>query len=77
MKKLKLPIWMLIVAAMTYGCDTLMTDQPPAGDDFESPLDGLSNDLNAVFAAGDENFEKGFTVGEGLGPIEITPPLPY
>lgn len=69
MKKLKLPIWMLIVAAMTYGCDTLMTDQPPAGDDFESPLDGLSNDLNAVFAAGDENFEKGFTVGEGLGPI--------
>ena len=51
------------------GCDTLMTDTPTAGDDFESPLDALSPDLNAVFAAGDENFEKAFSVEEGLGPI--------
>ncbi|NKB71664.1 MAG: thiol oxidoreductase [Candidatus Latescibacteria bacterium] len=46
-----------------------MTDTPPAGDDFESPFDGLSNKLNAVFIEGDENFAKAFTIEEGLGPI--------
>ncbi len=51
------------------GCDTLMTETPPAGDDFESPFDGMSHDLNLAFAAGDENFERFFTVEEGLGPI--------
>ena len=53
----------------TLGCDSILTDTPPKGDDFESPLEGMSQDLNAVFALGDENFERAFTVGEGLGPI--------
>ncbi|MEE2658493.1 MAG: di-heme oxidoredictase family protein [Candidatus Latescibacterota bacterium] len=61
------------VAAITmvglWGCDTLMTEKPTAGDDFESPFDGLSPDLNAVFLLGDENFEHAFTPEEGLGPI--------
>ncbi len=69
MRKLCLSVCFSILSVLGIGCDTIMTDQPPVGDDFESPLDGLSNDLNAVFAAGDENFEKGFTVEEGLGPI--------
>ena len=51
------------------GCDTLMTGLPPAGDDFETPYEGLSHDLNLAFAEGDENFEHAFTVAEGLGPI--------
>ena len=51
------------------GCDTLMTETPTAGDDFESPFEGLSHDLNSAFAEGDENFERAFTVDEGLGPI--------
>ena len=51
------------------GCDTIMTSTPPAGDDFESPFDGMGHDLNAAFVEGDENFEKAFTVAEGLGPI--------
>jgi len=33
------------------GCDTLFTEAPPAGEDFESALDGLSDELRAVFAA--------------------------
>ena len=52
-----------------YGCDTLMTEAPPAGDDFVSPFDGMTPDLNAAFIRGDENFERAFTVEEGLGPI--------
>jgi CxxC motif-containing protein (DUF1111 family) len=59
----------LVVGLMYFGCDTLMTEQPVAGDDFESPFDGMSRDLNAVFLLGDENFEKVFTASEGLGPI--------
>ena len=51
------------------GCDTIMTSTSPAGDDFESPFDGMGHDLNAAFVEGDENFEKAFTVAEGLGPI--------
>ncbi len=50
-------------------CDPILTDRPPKGDDFESPLEGMSHDLNAVFVMGDENFERAFSVGEGLGPI--------
>jgi CxxC motif-containing protein (DUF1111 family) len=51
------------------GCDAFLTGLPPAGDDFESPLDGLSGELHAQFAAGDQNFEHAFAVGEGLGPL--------
>ena len=36
-----------------------------AGDDFESPPEGLSHNLNAAFVKGDENFEKAFTIAEG------------
>lgn len=51
------------------GCDAMMTQLPLAGDDFESPLEGLSRELNAAFVEGDRNFEKAFSVDEGLGPI--------
>lgn len=56
-------------AALLIGCDTVMTEAPTAGDDFTAPMDGLSPDLNAEFLDGDENFEKAFTIAEGLGPI--------
>ena len=59
----------LIALLGAMGCDPILTNKPLAGNDFESPLDGMSHDLNAVFALGDENFERAFTVGEGLGPI--------
>jgi CxxC motif-containing protein (DUF1111 family) len=51
------------------GCDTLLTEAPPKGDDLESPFEDLPEDLNAVFLAGDENFEEAFSVNQGLGPI--------
>ncbi|MEC9380583.1 MAG: di-heme oxidoredictase family protein, partial [Candidatus Latescibacterota bacterium] len=56
-------------AGLLGACDTLMTETPPAGDEFAAPLDGLDQSLNAVFLQGDENFEKSFSVAEGLGPI--------
>ncbi len=60
----------LLAAGLGLGaCDNIMTETPPVGDDFESPFDGMSADLNAAFIRGDENFERAFTVEEGLGPI--------
>lgn len=69
---MKRPIFAVGLCAMTWiggACGQLMTEPPPPGDDFESPFEGLSADLNAVFVAGDENFAKAFTIDEGLGPI--------
>jgi CxxC motif-containing protein (DUF1111 family) len=60
---------LLVCGVVLFGCDTLMTETPTAGDDFVSPFDGMSPDLNAAFLRGDENFERAFTVEEGLGPI--------
>ena len=60
---------MMIPCLWLFACDTLMTETPTAGDDFESPFDGLSHDLNVQFLEGDENFGRVFTVEEGLGPI--------
>ena len=66
----RFPFWLLLIALMGLGgCDTLFTKPPPKGDDFETPFDGLSFDLNRTFVLGDEAFEKVFTVEEGLGPI--------
>ncbi len=62
---------LLLVAAANLlgGCDSLMTKTPTAGNEFAAPMDGLDQSMNAVFLQGDENFEKPFTVAEGLGPI--------
>lgn len=50
-------------------CDRLLTESPDPGEAFDSPIEGLSDELNRMFVRGDENFEKVFTVANGLGPI--------
>ena len=57
------------VALLLSSCDSLLTSKPTEGDDMESPFDDISLELNRMFAAGDENFERVFTVDDGLGPI--------
>ena len=62
--------WLFLIAFLNVaGCDNLLTKPPPEGDDFVTPFDGMSFDLNRTFVLGDEAFEKVFTVEEGLGPI--------
>ena len=51
------------------GCDAILTEAPEEGQTFDSPLPGLTSTQLAAFARGDEAFEKGFSVREGLGPI--------
>ncbi len=70
MKHLYWVRWALACVAMgVIGCDTLMTGPSSEGDDFVSPFEHMSPNLNAAFVEGAENFRKVFTVEEGLGPI--------
>lgn len=41
------PLCAISLAVVTSGCDDLLTETPPAGDDFETPFDGLSFAFNA------------------------------
>lgn len=62
-------LFFLITLLSVVGCDSLFTKPPPEGDDFETPFEGMTFDLNAMFSRGDENFDRVFTVADGLGPI--------
>ena len=50
-------VFVLIALLSIIGCDSLFTKPPEAGDDFETPFEGMSFDLNATFAQGDEAFD--------------------
>lgn len=61
--------WVCVLSTLVLvGCgDALMTSPPPVGDTLDGTLD-ISPSLNASFARGDEQFERIFTVADGLGP---------
>lgn len=46
-----------------------LTEAPEPGETFTEPLPGLSDAQKRAFLAGDEAFERAFTVSEGLGPV--------
>ena len=60
-----------IVLVSLGGCDDVIKATRPliVGDDFETPFDMLSSDLDGSFTRGEEAFMRVFTVEEGLGPI--------
>ena len=60
---------LLLLLMINISCDKILTEAPPEGEDFETPFDPLANELNIMFAAGDEAFDHAFTASEGLGPI--------
>lgn len=59
----------VVPALLFSGCSLAATVAPPAGEDFETPFEGLSPELNALFLAGDEDFERRFGFADGLGPL--------
>jgi CxxC motif-containing protein (DUF1111 family) len=50
-------------------CDQLTTVQPPDGDVFDAPVEGLTTGELAAFVRGDEEFGRPFSPNAGLGPI--------
>ena len=51
------------------GCDDLINVAKPIieGDDFETPFDMLTSDLDVSFTRGKEAFMRAFTVERGTG----------
>ncbi|MDX1439647.1 MAG: di-heme oxidoredictase family protein, partial [Rubricoccaceae bacterium] len=58
------------IALVMEGCD-LFPDTPPENEVFDAPLDGLTGTQMSLHLAGDEEFGRRFTTGEGVGPIFI------
>lgn len=50
-------------------CDQLTTVQPPDGDVFDAPVEGLTTGELAAFVRGDVEFGRPFSPNAGLGPI--------
>src|SRR5688572_23389701 len=59
----------LMACVALLACDHLTTVEPPGGDVFDAPVDGLSADELSAFVRGDEEFGRPFAPNTGLGPI--------
>lgn len=62
------PLLLLVAAA---GCDLVAPEPPPLESLLEGPLEGLTDAQFRSFVAGDEEFSRRFSVGEGLGPMFV------
>ncbi len=65
---LRLTVPLLFAGA---GCDVLLPEAPDPDTVLEGPIDGLTPQQKAAFAAGDEEFGRRFGSAEGLGPIFV------
>lgn len=59
-----------VAAVLAVGCD-LFPDTPPADEVLDGPIEGLTEAQLAIFAKGDEEFGRRFSVGDGLGPLFV------
>ena len=69
MKTGQLTALLLVVGVSIAACDQLTTVQPPDGDVFDAPVEGLTTSELAAFVRGDEEFGRPFSPNAGLGPI--------
>lgn len=69
MKPLNLLALSLVAAVAVAACDQLTTVQPPDGDVFDAPVEGLTTSELAAFVRGDAEFARPFSPNGGLGPI--------
>ena len=63
-----------VLAALlfTAGCE-LLPDAPESDEILDGPIEGLTPAQLSIFAAGDEEFGRRFTVEAGLGPLFVAP----
>ena len=65
--------WSIVAVSLfpllALGCDSLLTSPPGHGERFDQPIDGLDNGELGRFQRGDTQFQRGFSIAEGLGPV--------
>ncbi len=61
------------LAALTVlaACDTLLPSAPADDEVLDGPIEGLTGAQAAIFAEGDEEFNRTFSAGEGAGPMFV------
>ena len=69
MKPGQLLALLAVAGVAVAACDQLTTVQPPDGDVFDAPVEGLTSGELAAFVRGDEEFGRPFSPNAGLGPI--------
>ena len=69
MKTGQLTALLLVAGVSMAACDQLTTVQPPDGDVFDAPVEGLTTSELAAFVRGDVEFGRPFSPNAGLGPI--------
>jgi CxxC motif-containing protein (DUF1111 family) len=62
----------LLLGVVIAGCE-LLPAAPPDDELLDGPIDGLTTAQRAAFFRGDEEFNRIFSVDDGLGPIFIAP----
>lgn len=62
-------IGLIVMGALA--CNTIMPNTPETNQVMDAPLEGLSNEQNALFLAGAEEFDENYNSATGLGPIFV------
>lgn len=64
--------WRLVLALpLMVGCDALLPSAPADDEVLDGPIEGLTAAQAAIFAKGDEEFNRTFSAGEGAGPMFV------
>ncbi len=69
-RKLLNPGSLLLLVALLAGCE-LLPSAPPENELLDGPMEDLTTAQRAAFFRGDEEFNRIFSVAEGLGPVFV------
>ena len=61
----------MLALPLLVGCDTLLPSAPSDDEVLDGPIEGLTSAQLAVFAEGDEEFNRTFSAEEGAGPMFV------
>lgn len=69
MKRTKITLLLFISLFMIAACEELAPGDPAGYEELDEPIDGLSVQDQKRHSAGDTQFDKIYTIEEGLGPV--------
>lgn len=65
------PPQLVLALMLLAGCDALLPSAPADDQLLDGPIAGLTGAQAAIFAEGDEEFNRTFSAGEGAGPMFV------
>ncbi len=62
---------LMLALPLLGGCDALLPSAPADNEVLDGPIEGLTSAQLAIFAEGDEEFNRSFSADEGAGPLFV------